>query len=103
MSSRGMNLDSLHFKPGEDLAIAKSRHNVARYVAFEYDASVLFSLFSMLHRINDISVATPSAMVVTCLLTNIGRGLGRKEMIDMVKWLREEIVKRGGRPLFVSF
>lgn len=50
----------------------------------------------MLHRINDISVATPSAMVVTCLLTNIGRGIGRKEMIENVRWLRNEILTRGG-------
>lgn len=68
---------------------------------------------------NDISVATPSALVVSCLLTNIGRyeecklvnlilvlllsfrgltfsGLGRSELIDRVVWFRNQIKMRGG-------
>jgi len=50
----------------------------------------------MLSKMNDISVATPSTLVVTCLLTNIGRGLGRSELIERVIWFREQITKRGG-------
>lgn len=52
--------------------------------------------YNVLSRMNDISVATPSAIVVTCLLTNIGRGLGRSELIDRVIWFRSQITLRGG-------
>eukprot|EP01127_Copromyxa_protea_P022148 TRINITY_DN782_c0_g1_i1.p1 TRINITY_DN782_c0_g1~~TRINITY_DN782_c0_g1_i1.p1 ORF type:complete len:738 (-),score=124.21 TRINITY_DN782_c0_g1_i1:160-2373(-) len=85
LTSRGLDVTKLQFRPGDEKIVAKNRYNVSRYVAFD-----------MLHRINDISVATPSAMVVTCLLTNIGRGVGRKEMIENVRWLRNEILLRGG-------
>eukprot|EP01126_Amoeba_proteus_P049627 TRINITY_DN5814_c0_g3_i1.p1 TRINITY_DN5814_c0_g3~~TRINITY_DN5814_c0_g3_i1.p1 ORF type:complete len:451 (-),score=89.77 TRINITY_DN5814_c0_g3_i1:195-1547(-) len=77
---RGLEIHS-----GDRRMMERARFKLARYVAF-----------NMLHQINEISVATPSSMVVTCILTNIGRGLGRQELIERVKWLRNEIVLRGG-------
>eukprot|EP01124_Arcella_intermedia_P000699 TRINITY_DN10372_c0_g1_i1.p1 TRINITY_DN10372_c0_g1~~TRINITY_DN10372_c0_g1_i1.p1 ORF type:complete len:741 (-),score=190.79 TRINITY_DN10372_c0_g1_i1:1148-3040(-) len=52
--------------------------------------------YSVMHKMNSIACITPSALVVTILLTHQGRGISRSDLIERVKWLRNEIVERGG-------
>ena len=39
----------------------------------------------------------PSALVVTVLLSHVGRGISKTELVKKVKWFREEIIRRGGQ------
>jgi hypothetical protein len=42
-------------------------------------------------------VAMPSAIIGTILLTIRARGITRKDLIEKFIWLRQEILKRGGK------
>nr|KAJ3408035.1 hypothetical protein HK105_003260 [Polyrhizophydium stewartii] len=60
--------------------------------------AVLQSLgYRVLSDVNRISVVMPTALVGTALLTLRGRGVGRIELIRRVKWLRNEIIAKGGQ------
>ena len=52
----------------------------------------------MLSDINAVSIAMPSALVATALLTlRSSRGVSKKELIRRVDWLISTILSRGGR------
>ncbi|KAI8924622.1 hypothetical protein BC831DRAFT_464859 [Entophlyctis helioformis] len=58
---------------------------------------VLQSLgYRVLGDVNKITVVMPTALVGTALLTLRGRGVGRNELIRKVKWIRKEILSKGG-------
>jgi hypothetical protein len=62
------------------------------------DNHLLQSLgYKLLGDINQITSIMPTALVGTILLTLRGRGVGRDELIRKVKWLKEEIIMRGGK------
>ena len=52
--------------------------------------------YHTMHKINMVSAALPTALVVTALLTHEGRGLSKTQLVRRVTWLRQEIAKRGG-------
>lgn len=39
----------------------------------------------------------PGALIGTVILTLRGRGVGRRELIRRVEWLRDRIIAKGGR------
>lgn len=53
--------------------------------------------YRLLGDINQITSIMPAALVGTILLTLRGRGVGRNELIRKVKWLKDEIILRGGK------
>eukprot|EP01065_Artemidia_motanka_P045004 TRINITY_DN6507_c1_g2_i1.p1 TRINITY_DN6507_c1_g2~~TRINITY_DN6507_c1_g2_i1.p1 ORF type:complete len:791 (+),score=249.86 TRINITY_DN6507_c1_g2_i1:349-2373(+) len=65
---------------------------------------LLISLaYHTLDQVNAVSSITPTALVGTVLLTTRGRGVGRRELILRVHWLRRELLRSGGRvPYFLS-
>jgi len=68
-----------------------------QYASREYDR-VLFSLgYKVLNDINSVTVIMPGALVGTVILTLRGRGVGRRELIRRVEWLRDRIIAKGGR------
>ncbi|CAE7583924.1 plsB [Symbiodinium pilosum] len=52
--------------------------------------------YHVLEEINRVSSVTPTALVGTVLLCTLGRGIGRKALINKVDWLRREVVRSGG-------
>jgi glycerol-3-phosphate O-acyltransferase len=68
-----------------------------QYTARDYDR-VLYSLgYKVLNDINSVTVIMPGALVGTVVLTLRGRGVGRRELIRRVEWLRDRIIAKGGR------
>jgi glycerol-3-phosphate O-acyltransferase len=68
-----------------------------QYAAREYDR-VLYSLgYKVLNDINAVTVIMPGALIGTVILTLRGRGVGRRELIRRVEWLRDRIIAKGGR------
>ena len=68
-----------------------------QYTAREYDR-VLYSLgYKVLNDINAVTVIMPGALIGTVILTLRGRGVGRRELIRRVEWLRDRIHAKGGR------
>jgi glycerol-3-phosphate O-acyltransferase len=68
-----------------------------RYTAREYDRA-LFSLgYKVLNDINAVTVIMPGALIGTVILTLRGRGVGRRELVRRVEWLRDRIIAKGGR------
>ncbi|RKP12924.1 acyltransferase-domain-containing protein [Piptocephalis cylindrospora] len=53
--------------------------------------------YRILSDINSASVVMPTALVGTAILTIRGRGVGRRELIRRVEWLRREVFLHGGR------
>ncbi|CAI2170937.1 2421_t:CDS:10 [Funneliformis geosporum] len=53
--------------------------------------------YQVMSDINSVSVVMPTALVGTVILTLRGRGVGRKELIRRVEWLRAAITAKGGR------
>jgi glycerol-3-phosphate O-acyltransferase len=53
--------------------------------------------YRVLSDINAVSVAMPSALVGTVLLTLRGRGVGKSELVRRVNWLCDRIRANGGR------
>ncbi|CAE7575236.1 plsB, partial [Symbiodinium natans] len=52
--------------------------------------------YHVLEEINRVSSVTPTALVGTVLLCTLGRGIGRRALINKVDWLRREVVRSGG-------
>lgn len=52
--------------------------------------------YQTMYKINMVSSALPTSLVVTALLTHEGRGLSKPQLVRRVTWLRQEITKRGG-------
>jgi len=52
--------------------------------------------YHVLEEINRVSSLTPTALVGTVLLCTLGRGIGRRALINKVDWLRKEVVRSGG-------
>ncbi|CAJ1400187.1 unnamed protein product [Effrenium voratum] len=52
--------------------------------------------YHVLEEINRVSSVTPTALVGTVLLCTLGRGIGRRALINKVEWLRGEVVRSGG-------
>ena len=68
-----------------------------QFTARDYDR-VLHSLgYKVLNDINAVTVIMPGALVGTVILTLRGRGVGRRELIRRVEWLRDRIIAKGGR------
>jgi glycerol-3-phosphate O-acyltransferase len=63
----------------------------------KYSAILLPLGYRLLGDINQITSIMPAALVGTILLTLRGRGVGRNELIRKVKWLKDEIIMRGGK------
>lgn len=53
--------------------------------------------YQTMYKINMVSAALPTSLVVTILLTHEGRGLSKPQLVRRVAWLRDEITKRGGK------
>ncbi|KAI9694087.1 MAG: hypothetical protein M1822_003358 [Bathelium mastoideum] len=53
--------------------------------------------YKVLSDINAVSVAMPTALIGTVLLTLRGRGVGRSELVRRVDWLSERVKQQGGR------
>ena len=53
--------------------------------------------YKVLSDINAVSVAMPTALIGTVLLTLRGRGVGRPELVRRVDWLSERVKQQGGR------
>ncbi|KAL9080757.1 MAG: hypothetical protein Q9157_000544 [Trypethelium eluteriae] len=53
--------------------------------------------YKVLSDINAVSVAMPTALIGTVLLTLRGRGVGRPELVRRVDWLSERVRQQGGR------
>jgi len=49
-----------------------------------------------MYKINNLAVCSPTSLVVTVLLTTQGRGITRNELVQKVKWLRNEVKLRRG-------
>jgi len=77
---RGLNLES-SIPEEREAAIRKLTNLIA---------------YSNMHKINVSSTIPPSTLVVTVLLTHPGRGIGKKELIQKVVWLRKQIETRSG-------
>lgn len=68
-----------------------------QFTARDYDR-VLHSLgYKVLNDINAVTVIMPGALVGTVILTLRGRGVGRRELIRRVEWLRDRIIAKSGR------
>ena len=68
-----------------------------QYATREFDR-VLHSLgYKILNDINAVTVIMPGALIGTVILTLRGRGVGRRELIRRVEWLRDRIIAKGGR------
>lgn len=52
--------------------------------------------YELVHRLTEQLVITPTSMVATVLLTN-RKGISDDELIKELKWLSNEVTKRGGR------
>lgn len=53
--------------------------------------------YQTMYRINMITAALPTALVVTSLLTHEGRGMSKSDLVQKVEWLRSIILNRGGK------
>ena len=53
--------------------------------------------FKVLSDINAVSVAMPTALVGTVLLTLRGRGVNKHELVRRVEWLSDRVRDKGGR------
>ena len=53
--------------------------------------------YRVLSDINDVSVAMPTALVGTVLLTLRGRGVGKSELARRTDWLSDRVRAKGGR------
>lgn len=70
----------------------------SRHITPEIKVRILRSLgYRVLADINNISIAMPTALIGTILLTLRGRGIGKQELVRRVSWLIQQIKKRGGR------
>lgn len=76
--------------------------SLKQFLAGKYTAGggdrYLYSLgYKVLNDINAVTVIMPGALVGTVILTLRGRGVGRRELIRRVEWLRDRIIAKGGR------
>ncbi len=53
--------------------------------------------YRVLIQVQKISVAMPTALIGTVLLTLRGRGVGKAELVRRVEWLSARVVAQGGR------
>ncbi|CAG8613436.1 4831_t:CDS:10, partial [Acaulospora morrowiae] len=53
--------------------------------------------YQILSDINAASVVMPTALVGTVILTLRGRGVGKRELVRRVDWLKAAIIAKGGR------
>jgi glycerol-3-phosphate O-acyltransferase len=67
------------------------------YAAREYDRVIHSLGYKVLNDINAVTVIMPGALIGTVILTLRGRGVGRRELIRRVEWLRDRILAKGGR------
>lgn len=68
-----------------------------QYTAKEYDRMLHSLGYRILNDINAVTVIMPGALVGTVILTLRGRGVGRRELVRRVEWLRDRIIGKGGR------
>ncbi|MSP91596.1 MAG: hypothetical protein EXR79_07310 [Myxococcales bacterium] len=59
-----------------------------------FDRAVKVAAWRVLGRINEAAVITPTALVAAVLLTKIGKGIGREDLLLRVGFLLEGAVKR---------
>jgi len=78
--SRGLSVFS-----GSEEVRARARRQLVSVLAYQ-----------TMYKINMVSAALPTSLVVTVLLTQEGRGLSKPQLVRRVAWLRQEIAKRGG-------
>jgi len=53
--------------------------------------------YRVLYDINQVSTILPTALVGAILFTQYGRGIRDSELISKIKWLRRQVILRGGR------
>lgn len=58
---------------------------------------VMTLAYRVVYDINMASVATPTALVSTVLMTHERRGLSRSELIERTDWLKQAVLERNGR------
>ncbi|MCB9638440.1 MAG: 1-acyl-sn-glycerol-3-phosphate acyltransferase [Myxococcales bacterium] len=58
---------------------------------------VMTLAYRIVYDINMASVATPTALVATVMMTHERRGLSRSELIEKVDWLERAVSERGGK------
>eukprot|EP01063_Lacrimia_lanifica_P018100 TRINITY_DN25058_c0_g1_i1.p1 TRINITY_DN25058_c0_g1~~TRINITY_DN25058_c0_g1_i1.p1 ORF type:complete len:744 (+),score=249.80 TRINITY_DN25058_c0_g1_i1:73-2304(+) len=58
--------------------------------------------YKVMDNMNHVSVVTATGIIATVMLTARGRGVGRTELIAKCEWLRDEIVRNGGRVFWPS-
>mmetsp|Transcript_42417 Transcript_42417/g.88626 ORF Transcript_42417/g.88626 Transcript_42417/m.88626 type:complete len:749 (+) Transcript_42417:41-2287(+) len=82
------------------IAVQRAVPNRANFnpVSTMADKQVLLKAlaYHVLEEINRVSSVTPTALVGTVLLCTLGRGIGRRALINKVDWLRGEVVRSGG-------
>jgi glycerol-3-phosphate O-acyltransferase len=80
-ATRGLQL----YTPGPEETRLRARRQLVNVLAYQ-----------TMYKINMVSAALPTSLVVTVLLTHEGRGLSKTQLVQRVAWLRQEITKRGG-------
>lgn len=53
--------------------------------------------YRILYDINKVTTVVPAALVGTILFTQYGRGIRDSELVKKVRWLRRQVIIRGGR------
>ncbi|OLL21829.1 Glycerol-3-phosphate acyltransferase [Neolecta irregularis DAH-3] len=79
-------------------ALGKQKTPKQLWLDKEFQSRLLRTLgYKVLGDINAASVVMPTSLVGTIILTLRGRGVGRKELIRRVEWLRARIILKNGR------
>jgi glycerol-3-phosphate O-acyltransferase len=85
VESRNLNLFKLEEQPLQKETILRDRRQVVNILAY-----------FVAYHINCVSVALPTSLIVTTLLTHHGRGISKSSLLEKVGWLREQVQLRGG-------
>lgn len=75
----------------------QTRHLSPRHNPLDRRLLTQLVAYSIMYHINQACVIMPTALVVTVLLTHYGRGLSREQLIEKVRWLRMQVISRGGK------
>lgn len=85
VESRNLNLFNLEKQPLQRETVLRDRRQAVNILAY-----------FVAYHINCVSVALPTSLIVTILLTHHGRGISKTSLVEKVKWLKEQVQLRGG-------
>lgn len=85
VETRNLNLFNIAAQPLQRETVLRDRRQLVNILAY-----------FVAYHINCVSVALPTSLIVTVLLTHHGRGISKTLLVEKVRWLREEIQRRGG-------